>query len=284
MAGVHDNSKKSDNKDYLIPMIDNIEQKYYDRVNVGFKFKDMIDFGFSVKTDGLFAFVEYNDLPWKYSDKEMWNLIFPYLQKKTFFAKVVQFQREPLAIQLDAKVPQFKRPELYIDDEYQGVVIKKTKFGDFIDIGYDFNWKMGSLVGLLPRKKNNPELELGEIATVQLYDIRRNNKLNFRIRRTTLGTNNEETDHLLGKIVETTKVFNPETNRDDFMVWDTYKSMMNFEKLSPARREIYKRDLDQVPDGQVISCEVIGYSKKTDQLIITWRPDIDEQEDEENQD
>lgn len=277
-----DKSQKKDSKDYLIPLINSIEDKYYDRINVGFTIVDMIEIGFLVKTDGLFAFVEYDEMPWQYSSTEIWKLAFPHLQKKVFFGQVAQFQRDPLAIQINAKVPQFKKPELYVGDEYKGVIIQKSKFGTMVDIGYEFNWTRGSMIGLLPKKSNNPndphgDENLGQIVEVVLHDIRRNNKLNFRMRKTILGTGNPDTDNLRNKIVDVDKVLSEETGKDEYLVFGKYKAMMNFELYRPEDRPILQKDLDELPDKTVVHCEVTGYSKKMDQLIICWYPDFEDE-------
>ena len=43
----------------------------------------------------------------------------------------------------------------------KGVIINKTNYGIFVDIGYNFNWWCGSLVGML-HKSNFENEELFE--------------------------------------------------------------------------------------------------------------------------
>ncbi|MCL1932668.1 MAG: hypothetical protein FWF53_02480 [Candidatus Azobacteroides sp.] len=145
---------KPDKKEWLDKLVENLENQRVKNKNLPFKIADIKDRGFVVKVSGLYAFISFYHMPWKYSNINYWTAIFPKLIGKIFYCRVYSIKKDPiLSIIIDGRIPQFKKPELTIGKNYKGIITEKSKYGIFIDIGYHFDWRCGSFVGLLHKSQ-----------------------------------------------------------------------------------------------------------------------------------
>lgn len=110
-------------------------------------------------------------MAWYYKSFEAWKAVFPYLKNNIFFAKIHEFDEKKLSLIIDAKIAQFKKIEFYEDETYQGVVIHKTTYGIFVDIGINFDWKGGSFVGMIHESNFKDREELESIETDEKLNI-----------------------------------------------------------------------------------------------------------------
>src|SRR5690554_6996602 len=67
------NSEKKKNTDYLTPLFENIEKAYVDQLVLTFRIVEPKTSGFVIKVGGLFAFLLYKDIGWKYSNLDVWR-------------------------------------------------------------------------------------------------------------------------------------------------------------------------------------------------------------------
>ena len=140
----------SDNdKDYLQDLLLNIKESYKNQENRTFKIVEPKEKGFTVKTGGLFAFVSFQHLGWSYPSIEFWKNVSNYLVGSFFTGKIYKVSENPISIRIDAKNQNFGNPNLVKNCKYRGVILQKTKYGIFVDLGLHFNWKFGSLLGLV---------------------------------------------------------------------------------------------------------------------------------------
>jgi len=144
---------RPDKKEWLTRLVQELENHRFNFDTLPFNIVETKDTGFLVKVNGLFAFVSFYHMPWKYVDTGCWIAIAPKLTGKRFFCKIHKIDKEPLFVIINGAVPQFKKAEPTTGKEYKGLVIKITDYGIFIDIGYHFDWKYGSLVGLLHKSQ-----------------------------------------------------------------------------------------------------------------------------------
>jgi hypothetical protein len=175
-----------DNKEWLNKLVDHLEQQREEDINLAFRITDVKDKGYIVKVSGLYAFLSFLHMPWKYPDLSSWRVVFPHLTKKVFFGKVHQIRRDPLAITINGEIPQFRQPELEPEQEYCGIIILKTKSGIFIDFGYQFHWQSGAIVSFMQKTKivSKPfeELEAGEFFQAEYCGIDEMDHYRFRQR------------------------------------------------------------------------------------------------------
>lgn len=104
-----------------------------------------------VKVGGMYAFLDYRDMPWRYSILKDWTVVSQHLIGKRFFGEIIHISgtESPFWINIGAKVHKFKPRELTLYEEYQVIVIRKTKYGLFVEAGFHFNWYYGSFYGLI---------------------------------------------------------------------------------------------------------------------------------------
>jgi len=256
---------KKKNDDWLERLFDNIERVREQEMVVPFRIINIRTSGFQVKIKGLFGFVPFSLMPWKYNNSECWAAIFSSLKEKTFFGKVITFEKSLISsrftrIIVDAKVRMFKEVDLYSDVDYSGIVFYKNIYGVFIEIGVHFNWKYGSIQGFLPVSRfPDPEsylkCEPGQQINVNILEKKEKGYIFKDARYRDLYT------IYVGKTIQA-KTVRSDTNDLIFLVEDQYKAKM------PIRREIYGNDTDLImkirnslPDGTIINCEVLNVSK-----------------------
>ena len=122
-----------DDKDWLNKLIADLEKKVIEEKNLPFRIIKIKEKGFIIKINGLFGYISFLHMPWRYSDVESWGFVFKYLQDKTFFCKIYEFEKGPLTIIVDGDVPQFRKMSLIKDSEYEGVIVKKNRNGLYVD-------------------------------------------------------------------------------------------------------------------------------------------------------
>ncbi len=173
-----------DDKEYLQDLLFRVKYAYENQETVYFKIVDTKKNGFLVKVCGLFAYVPFAHMPWNYPVIERWHNVSKCLIGKSFKSKVYAFQQDPISIILDAKITTFEKPKLTQLQRYRGVIMYKTEYGFFVDIGLHFNWKYGSIVGLfyksfMSHKVNYEKYKEGDVITVTFYDYENQGGLIF---------------------------------------------------------------------------------------------------------
>lgn len=127
--------------------------------------------GYVVKVKGLYAFIPYSLMPWKYSYK-YWNYIDSYIIGARLFGKIVKIEERSIVV--DASHSNYSEFNLQQNKFYEAIILKKGKKFVLIEIGNNFQWKFGSLTYyiLLDKQENNSEFEIylpGDVITLQ-YD------------------------------------------------------------------------------------------------------------------
>lgn len=143
------NWKGSDKNSWITERLDEIEKHKLNQDTLPFKIVEAKNSGFLAKVKGLYAFIGFNYMPWKYDTVDEWKAMAPSLTGNTFMCNIVDVNRDNNRVTLNGDVPQFDKAELTPGKKYIGLIIKIAKYGVFIDIGYHFDWKYGSLRGLL---------------------------------------------------------------------------------------------------------------------------------------
>lgn len=176
------NSKKEseENIDYLSDLFKNIENIQKQGKTVSFKIIDVKQNGFSIKVAGLFGYVSFAHMPWEYNHLYKWRLISKFLINKKYYCKIHSIKNKSIVV--DAKYHKIEPAILANEIEYKGIVLKKLKFGLLVDIGYDFNWEHGAIIGLIYTKKSEKlsfvkNIELGDIITTCFDGYRESNKI-----------------------------------------------------------------------------------------------------------
>lgn len=265
LKGIFENHNK---KEWLNPLIENLEKKMSEDKNLPFRLVQIMDKGFKIKIYGLFGFISFKHMPWKYDDSKYWVHVFKYMKDKTFYCKIYKFNKKPLLIIVNAEVLQFKKIILTKNMEYEGVIIKKTIYGVFIDLGYSFNWQCGSFVQLI--HKSNIDIEVfSELECGNLFKIVYNGDTGEQIvyDRDKNKINSEE---LIGKsvTVEIKKYFN---NQTIYLIEGKYIGTIPVKKeLYPNRKKYIRKCIYSLREGDTIHCEVVNITAKKQIIELKW--------------
>lgn len=119
-----------------------VDAKEKDEVLI-FKITKIKKSGFEVKVKGIFAFVPFSLMPWKYY-ANLWYLIEKELIDYKFFAKISEIDIVQNRIILDARITEFD--EFYLQDGniYKAIIIKKSRNYVIVELGHRYNWNYGS--------------------------------------------------------------------------------------------------------------------------------------------
>ena len=262
-------------------LLENIERiKEYETI-VPFCIVDFKRGGFLVRIEGLYGYVPFNRMPWTYPHPKFWESIQFSLIGKSFFGKVYDIERKEgkaddgkdfFRVYVDASKEIFTEAEINRELEYQGVVVRKLSFGVLVDIGAHFEWKCGSLTGLLHQSKMiGPEaLQLPEPGeTIAVNYIGENDRgLLFAM----AGYSNLQ-DRYVGKKIQI-KVSRNENDKFTFWTIDGHKAYMPLQRAYYGEKKAWtKRALKFLIDGEIIDCEILEVKNINNLFVVKWLPD-----------
>ncbi|HAN78974.1 MAG TPA: hypothetical protein DCQ31_15015 [Bacteroidales bacterium] len=265
------------NQEWFETQLAEIERHIEEDKNLPFFVHDIRENGFLVKVFGLYAYVSFRYMPWKYTSAEQWHAVFQAIKGKVFFGKIFKLAKDPLSIQINAEIPQFRKFEIFENEEYKGIVVKKLKYGLFVDLGAHFEWKSGSLVGILHKSQFDTieafdAIELGQEIEIVYngQDPRGNHLLGFDIEQTNWTP--DDVEKLAGKIV-TARFMHNENEIFEFLVEDKYPAIMHVNKyLYPGFHQQVRRTAQQLKPKQEINAEVLGIDLNDRLVVLKWLP------------
>lgn len=265
------------NKNYVKQLIENLKEVKTNNKVIPFTIQGLKPKGFLIKIGGLFGFVHFEHMPWKYKDKSQWNIVAPYLIGHKFFGSIHSLiETQPIHITVDGQKHKFQQNDLEIGESYECIVIQKTSYGLFLEAGYDFNWEYGSFIGLAHKSTflDTDEYEnakQGDTITTYFHGYNTEKKPIF-------GDNIKDIDFLTGKLdkyinttVEVTVKKLP-NNKNEYFVDNVYPATLSVTKvIYPNDKKHIKEVVANFIDNQKITCEVLGISdrRKKIQLKLT---------------
>jgi ribosomal protein S1 len=226
--------------------------------------------GFLVKINGLFAFLTFKYMPWQYSSTKHWHSVAASLEGKTFFCKVLDISRvtmnegTKIRIFVDASMHRLGYAELQTNVVYTGIILQK--FGRFmvVETGCCFNWRCGSITGIVPIDKFTDleayqSYEAGQTIDVMFEEHMTDNKLfaeaNFvRFRKEHLGTR-----------VMLKARRDGETGALSFLVEDRYKTVFD-RNQKPAMMKNRRRLCE---NGDMVEFELLNFSFRNG-FVVRW--------------
>jgi len=265
-------------EDYLTVLFDNLEKQKEEDNNISFKIIDIKEQGFKIKVGGLYGYISFYHMPWKYSDIENWRIVYSYIKERIFFAKIFELKKNErsISIKLNGEIPQFKTPDLIIDKKYNGIITRKTNYGIFIDLGYHFDWYCGSIQGLIHKSQfenivSFESLNEGQLIEVLYWGINEKDQIilgtNIKLKDWITGGINE----LIGDIVSV-KVNLPDSESKEFIVENMYKGLLTVTKTvyPDMNRTQIKYAITNLKNEEIIHCEIIGVNENRKALILKW--------------
>ena len=271
-TGQENIATSTNKKEWLEPLIENIEIIKEQNLVVPFKILETRKDHFLIKIQGLYAYAPFEYMPWRYLNATNWDAVLLSLKKKKFFGRVFQIERKPeyLRIYVDATVTRLKEAKLYLHENYEGIVIQKTLFGVFVDIGYHFDWECGSLVGLFHRSKfpDDASFEICESGHTLVVKYLGKNEKGLIFEKEGYVDLNAIYE---GKTVRV-KVYRDENGYLDFLVQGKYKAKMPIAKsIYGENQKAIQHTVTTWKGGEFIDCEVLNVNNSSETFILKYK-------------
>ena len=273
---------KPQSKEWLDNLVNDLEEKQKEIKTLPCWITDIKDTGLIVKVSGLYAFMSFNHAPWSYYYSESWRAVFPKLANHKFYCQVYQITKKPISIIVSGDIPQFKQADIKTGEKYSGIVIAKRDFGVFIDIGYHYDWKCGSIVGLLFKEFFDKSLsfqncKVGDEIVTTYIKTDDKGQLLFTNDPQKSDWYFDKPQDLVGQIVNVRICKTLENDKIEYLVKDKYRGILNLRKEDYPTK--YRKKIRQIirilPDRTIINCEVTGFNNKNQTLDLFWITELD---------
>lgn len=266
------NSEIKKNTDYLTPLFENIEKAYVDQLILTFRIVEPKTNGFVIKVGGLFAFLLYKDIGWKYSNLDVWRDISETFIGVYFKGKIKVFDKEKRSIFVEAKEKAIQLPKLGKGRYYKCVICNITDYGAFVDLGVHFKWRYGSIFGLIHKSSMYDPLDIekwkaGDLSNVLFHGYDEKERLilgDIYSRPTIL---QEEIAPILDEI-HLINVKVDDQGRYSFSLFDKYAVSIPIQKaIYPSTRRVIRSYLKELKDGDLIYCKLLKVNMKKNKII-----------------
>lgn len=264
-----------------------LQQVYENQTNIPFKIIGINEKGFVARIYGFKAFVSFHHMPFYYENNQAWEFLFPLFKEILFFAKIYAIIGEGECYLLNANISQFKTVELNHKTSYKGIIIHKTSSYCLIEMGASFNWKYGSIKGLLPNSKLDQiiylkDLNIGDSVSVYVYD--KHQKGGYLVQGAISSRDWETASiwELLDKKAIAKVTFHGK--KRVYIVDGKYKGNIIIDKKSYKNsiflRHAVKGMVNRLQEGEEIHVQVIRINENLQTLELRWIIDeeVEEQE------
>jgi len=271
--------KQPDKKVWLDKLIDNLETKLLEDASVPFKIVELKREGFVVKVSGLYAFVLFNFMPWKYSNINYWTSVSPTLIGKVFYCKIHSIKKinSTFSIMINGNILQFKKIELIIGENYRGIVLEKVGTGIFVDAGFHFDWRFGSFVGYMHHSQfDSVELftrcSVGDEIDVLYQGLNEKGQTVYSQTNEMAEWNEGIPQDMVGQIVLVYVIRDEDDKKTKLLVNGKYKGRLIY---SFGSKQSIRKMKNSLKEGTIIHCEVIGFNEKNHILKLKWVMELD---------
>ena len=271
---LHANEGKD--KSYLIELFDTLARIKAEDKWVNFSIQSMKKMGFSVKVGGLYAFIDFQDMPWLYRDIQKWKFISPYIIDTIFKAKIKEMSyEEKIYISIDASGTRLETPVLELNEGYRCIVLQKTDTNMLVEIGNNFNWQCGSIEVLINKstfffQEEFNDLKEGDLFPTRFHGFDKEGRIMLGHQWIDKEWRTGELDQLIGTI-QSIKIQRDAKKNLSFLYLDKYKCQLDTdaeEYGSEKNLELIEKYLKRLPDGHEILCNVINIVKGKYRIVI----------------
>ena len=271
---LHANEGKD--KSYLIELYDTLARIKAEDKWVNFSIQSMKKMGFSVKVGGLYAFIDFQDMPWLYRDIQKWKFISPYIIDTIFKAKIKEMSyEEKIYISIDASGTRLETPVLELNEGYRCIVLQKTDTNMLVEIGNNFNWQCGSIEVLINKstfffQEEFNDLKEGYLFPTRFHGFDKEGRIMLGHQWIDKEWRTGELDQLIGTI-QSIKIQRDAKKNLSFLYLDKYKCQLDTdaeEYGSEKNLELIEKYLKRLPDGHEILCNVINIVKGKYRIVI----------------
>ena len=270
------NANEGKDKSYLIELFDTLARIKAEDKWVNFSIQSMKKMGFSVKVGGLYAFIDFQDMPWLYRDIQKWKFISPYIIDTIFKAKIKEMSyEEKIYISIDASGARLETPVLELNEGYRCIVLQKTDTNMLVEIGNNFNWQCGSIEVLINKstfffQEEFNDLKEGDLFPTRFHGFDKEGRIMLGHQWIDKEWRTGELDQLIGTI-QSIKIQRDAKKNLSFLYLDKYKCQLDTdaeEYGSEKNLELIEKYLKRLPDGHEILCNVINIVKGKYRIVI----------------
>ena len=259
----------------LLERVELIEYIYENKEKTLFTIKKITRKGFIVIANGFETLVLFEEMPWIYYNSEIWEIIAPYIYGKTFYGTIETLTKNPFEFSISSCFYQFKKANFVINEEYEGLILKKDLTYLLIDLGFHFNWKHGSIIGVLDKStflysNFNPEYNIGKTIKVKYNGLFENGHLDLKKEKDILFWQNITKNEMIGLKVEV-RYYKNAVLYNEFWVKDRYVGMLAFEY------SIYREELNEIVElrnnlqnNEVIICQIMSINPFIGYFGLKW--------------
>jgi ribosomal protein S1 len=258
--------------------LEKIKKAYHKKTRVNFKIVTPKENGFLVKTEGLYAFISYSHFCWTYPVQEYWQVVAPLLVGKVYTGIIHHFSEDPVSIIINGKEQLFELPPLQASSVYRAIILQKSNYGFFVDLGYHFHWQHGSIFGLIHKStlQYASEYDLltpGQEITTRFFGYNEKGKI-------MLGDNEgqtrdqwtEEERKELAAMIGSRHLLTVRHDDEDKPVLDfldKYQASLPIKKEFYGAHRIQVREyVERLKDGDEVLCEVANVGKRRKRLVV----------------
>lgn len=254
-----------------------LQEIYENQTTVPFKIIGINERGIVARIYGFKAFVSFHHMPFYYENIQAWEFMVPLLKEILFFAKIYAIIGEGECYLLDANISQFKTIELNHKTSYKGIIIHKTPSYCLVEMGASFNWKYGSIKGLMPNSKRDQiitfkDMKIGDPVSIYVYD--KHQKGDYLVQGA-ISSRDWETGTIWGMLDKKAiaKVVLYRKKRV-FIVDGKYKGEIKTDKKwyksSIFLRHAVKGLVNRLKEGEEILVQVIRINENLQTLELRW--------------
>ena len=248
---------------------------YLDEKRVlSFKIEDYKDGDFIINVGGIHIKLYPGKMPWVYYNRKAKSVIAEYLKGSIFYGIIESLKIQPFTIKIYWLENQFKKINLIVDNEYEGIIINAIRYNIIIEFGHNYNWEYGSVKGFLKLEYfyySNFEntYNIGDKIVVKFKEIYNNEQFHFYKDVDNNIFYSNRIEKLIGSKVWVR--FIKRQHGFGYSVHGKYFALM------PINEEIYgekesemKRNIRLLRDGQIIKCEIINIKAEYHLFTIKW--------------
>ena len=93
----------NNDKPYLQDLLREVKNNFEYNRTMTFKIIEPKENGFIIKVGGLYGFIYYRQMPWKYNSIYFWHNVAEYLVGKVFSCKIRKLKKAPISIIITAR-------------------------------------------------------------------------------------------------------------------------------------------------------------------------------------
>lgn len=211
-------------------------------------------------------------MPWNYDSFEQWRAVSKHLIGKEFTCEIysINEKERPVQIRINAQNHNFESTRLIEFEQYKCVVMQKSKYGLFVDLGYHFDWEYGSFIGLIHKStyKNDDTLldaQLGDVVKTYFHGMKKHGGL--KKRGLIFGNENVQKEWLTGelekliKTEQTAMLMEDENGKRVFFIDGKYRTVIHIDENTFPNKKSIKKELKSLKLYSKFDCKILRISK-----------------------